>query len=557
MMSSLRLVLLVSLAVLFSGCSSDATGQDSGGELLPEQAAYDVTFYDLSVEVDTAAQSIDGSLTAVAAVTRPLQYFVLNLDRRLSVDQVTLGKRDAPTQPVSVERRADSNQVWIELPETVRPGDTTRVTVQYSGSPRVAPRPPWDGGFTWDTTPGGQPWVATSCQTIGADVWWPVKDHPSDEPDSMAINLTVPPPLVAASNGRLREVVDHDDTRTYRWFVSTPINTYAVALHAAPYAEVDTIYRSTAEMDVPVTFFALKQDTTRARKALPHFLDHVRFLEETLGPYPFRADKYGIAQAPFKGMEHQSIIAYGNDFNLNGGLYYAAGFDALHFHELAHEWYGNLITVRDWRDFWIHEGFATYLEALYREEQQGREGYWKTIRFWETRITNRRPVARTDATSAQQMYGGDVYYKGALILHTLRYVLGEDDFTQFLRAFTYPTPEMQAATGGEQCRHVSTADVVRVAEEASGQQLDAFFRLYLYQAELPMLDVVREGDTLTLTWTNTGGVPFDVPVPVSVNGEVHRVDMTDGTATMDIPANASIMIDEDGWILKDLQVESQ
>jgi len=339
--------------------------------------------------------------------------------------------------------------------------------------------------------------------------------------------------------------------------VSTPINTYAVALHAAPYAEVDTTYRSTAEMDVPVTFFALEKDTSRAREALPHFLDHVRFLEETLGPYPFRADKYGIAQTPFKGMEHQSIIAYGNDFNLNGGLYYTAGFDALHFHELAHEWYGNLITVRDWKDFWIHEGFATYLEALYREEQQGREGYWKTIRFWETRITNRRPVARTDATSAQQIYSGDVYYKGALILHTLRYVLGDEDFARLLREFTYPTAEMRSAMGGEQCRHVATTDIVRAAEDVSGKQLDAFFRLYLYQAELPVLKVVRKGNTLRLTWANTGGVPFDVPVPVAVNGEVRRVDMTDGGATLNLPADASIMIDEDGWVLKDLQVESQ
>ena len=551
MLTHLRLTILIGLAVLVCGCSSDATGQDSGGELLPEQAAYDVTFYDLSVEVDTAATSITGSLKAVAAVKRPLQHFVLNLDKRLQVDGIMLDDQSL----AAVERRADNNQVWIELPDTARPGDTIRATVQYSGSPRIAPRPPWDGGFTWAQTPGGQPWIATSCQTIGADVWWPVKDHPSDEPDSMAINITVPRPLVAASNGRLRDVVEREDRRTYRWFVSTPINTYGVALHAAPYAEIDTTYRSTAEMDVPVTFYALPVDTARARAALPHFLDHVRFLEETLGPYPFRQDKYGIAQTPFKGMEHQSIIAYGNDFNLEGGLYYPAGFDALHFHELAHEWYGNLVTVQDWKDFWIHEGFATYLEALYREELQGSEGYWKTIRFWNSRISNERPVARSVATSAQEMYGGDVYYKGALILHTLRYMIGDEAFAKLLREFTYP--EAEGDTNKSPYRHVSTADFVRAAEDVSQRQLDAFFRVYLYQASLPTLQVVREGDAATFTWTNTGSIPFDVPVPVAIDGETQRVDMTGGEGTIQVPADASMLVDEQGWVLKEITVDSR
>lgn len=551
MLIHLRLAILIGVAVIVSGCSSDATGQDSGGELLPEQAAYDVTFYDLSVDVDTASSSITGSLTAVAAVKRPLQHLVLNLDKRLQVDGVMLDDQ----APVSVERRADSNQVWIELSDIARPGDTIQATVQYSGSPRVAPRPPWDGGFTWAQTPGGEPWIATSCQTIGADVWWPVKDHPSDEPDSMAINITVPRPLVAASNGRLRDVVETVDRRTYRWFVSTPINTYGVALNAAPYVEIDTTYRSTAATDVPVTFYALPGDSTRARAALPHFLDHVRFLEETLGPYPFRRDKYGIAQTPFKGMEHQSIIAYGNDFNLEGGLYYPAGFDALHFHELAHEWYGNLITVQDWKDFWIHEGFATYLEALYREELQGNEGYWKTIRFWNSRIENERPVARSVATSAQEMYGGDVYYKGALILHTLRYVIGDEAFGKLLRAFTYP--EAEGETNKSPYRHVSTADFVHVAEDVSQRQLDAFFRVYLYQAPLPTLEVVREGDAATLTWTNTGSVPFDVPVPVAIDGETRRVDMTGGQGTIQVPAGASMLVDEQGWVLKEITVDSR
>ena len=547
----LRFALLVCFLTFSAGCS-DATSQDSGGPLPDAQAAYDVTFYDLSVAPNPETKTLDGTLTAVAAVKSPIEAFVLNLDRRLTVDAARLmAGSDGGGTALTVDRRGETeNEVWIMLPEVARPGDTLRVAVEYSGTPRVAPRPPWDGGFTWGQTPDGQPWFATSCQTAGADLWWPVKDHPSDEPDSMAIHVTVPKPLVVASNGVLRGVDDAGDARTYRWFVSTPINTYAAAIHVAPYAQVDTTYTSVTGMDVPVTFFALPSDSSRARSALPHFLDHVRFLEETLGPYPFRADKYGIAQTPYKGMEHQTIIAYGNDFNLQGGLYYDAGFDALHFHEVAHEWYGNLVTVSDWKDFWIHEGFATYLEALYRESLQGADGYFQTIDFFRGQITNRNPVARTASTSAQGMYGGDVYYKGAVVLHTLRYVVGDDTFREILRTFTYPTEVMREATGGSQTRHVSTADFVTTAEEVSGRQLDGFFSVYLYQAELPVLRTERTGDALTLTWENTGGMPFAVPVPVEVNGEVQRVAMDGGSATVNLPPDASVAVDPNGWVLK-------
>jgi aminopeptidase N len=519
--------------------------QDSGGTLLTQQAAYDVTFYDLDVAVASATQRIQGTLTAHAVVQQPLEHFVLNLDRRLRVEWASIGL-DAESAPI--ERRADSNQVWIELPEVARPGDTLQVSVAYEGAPRTAPQPPWDGGFTWSQTPGGAPWIATSGQTEGADLWWPVKDHPSDEPDSMAIAVTVPDTLIAASNGVLRRVEPASDTtRTFRWHVSTPINTYGVALNIAPYAVLDTTYASTSDTEIPVSFYALPSDSSRARSALPHFLDQVRFLEETLGPYPFRADKYGIAQTPFLGMEHQTIIAYGNDFNLSGGLGYDAGFDALHFHELAHEWYGNCLTVRDWKDFWLHEGVATYLEALYAESLRGADGYHETTRYFRDQVSGGTAIARTEATSAESIYGRDVYYKGAMVLHTLRSVIGEEALRTLLRRFLTPDP---AAREGPDCRSVTTADFVQLAEEISGRQLDGFFMVYLYQDELPRLETNRDGRTLTLRWTNTGDMPFPVPVPVSVDGEMQRVDLSGGEATLEVGRNADVVVDPNGWILR-------
>lgn len=544
----LRRLFVVSAFVLcgvfLSGCS-ETPAQDSGGSLLPQQAAYDVTYYDLAVTVTPEQQRLEGALTAHAAVEEPLEAFVLNLDHRLGVEQVT---EVGGPRTLSFERRNDDNEIWIDLPDERSAGDTVRVTVEYGGTPRVAPQPPWDGGLTWAETSSGAPWVATSGQTEGADLWWPVKDHPSDEPDSMDIAITVPDSLVAASNGRRRSVNrTSDSTRTYRWHVSTPINTYAVTLNVAPYTRIDTTYASTSGESVPVSFYALPSDSAQARSTLPHFLEQVRFLEETIGPYPFRADKYGIAQTPFLGMEHQTLIAYGHDFSQNGGLGYDAGFDALHYHELAHEWFGNCLTVRDWKDFWLHEGFATYLEALYAEALNGSEGYRKLIETFWSRMEGGVQIAQETATSAEEIYSGDVYFKGALILHTLRHLVGGDALRTILRRFADP---MESEGTDERCRHVTTENFFSLVEDQTGRDLDGVADTYLYQSELPQLDTTRTDTTLELSWMQTSE-DFGVPVPVEVNGTMHRVSMEEGNGRIEVPEDADVEIDPQGWVLRE------
>jgi aminopeptidase N len=536
------LVLLLLIAGV-SGCA-DAPGQDSGGALLPEQAAYDVTYYDLAVRVTPTRKRIDGQLTVRAIVEAPLEGLVLNLDRRLTVTSVWADAKRNRTLPV--ERRNEQNELRIELEDRHARGDTIHLTVAYGGAPRVAPRPPWDGGFTWAQTSTGAPWIATSGQTEGADLWWPVKDHPSDEPDSMDLAFTVPDSLVAASNGTLQAVERaSDSTRTYRWHVSTPINAYNVTLNAAPYTRLDTTYVSTIGMDVPVSAYVLPSDSSRAADALPGFLDQVRFLEETLGPYPARADKYGIAQTPFLGMEHQSLIAYGHDFS-PGGLGYDAPFDALHFHELSHEWYGNLVTVGDWKDFWLHEGPATYLEALYAEHLDGDSAYHALTDYFRGRTTGGTPIARTAPTTAEEIYHRDVYFRGALTLHTLRYVVGEDALREILRRFV--TPDSAKTTPA--FRSVATSDFQRLAESVSGRSLEAFFDVYLYQANLPVLETTRSNGAVQLRWTNTGDAAFSVPVPVRANGEMHRVSMGKGEGRLSVPVGGDVQVDPKGWVLR-------
>lgn len=478
--SRVALGIIVAVLVLLVGVArwgSDRSTQDAGGALMPEQAAYDVTFYDLALTIDPEGRQIAGSLTAHADLHERLSVFVLDLDDRLTVEQaeVWTGRRFE-----GAAFSHDANRVRISLPRRAVRDRRARVRVTYAGAPREAPNPPWDGGFTWARTADHHPWIATSCQTLGADLWWPVKDHPSDEPDSMALRFTVPKPLVAASNGTLRNVRDEGTARTYEWFVSTPINSYTVALNVAPYDTLQVPYTSTSGEAMPLTFWVLPEDAGRARRALPGFIDQLRFLEETFGPYPFQQDKFGIAQTPFLGMEHQTLIAYGHDFT-SGGLGYDVGFDALFLHEMAHEWFGNLVTSPDWKDFWLHEGFATYVEVLYAEHRYGERGYRAVMAHVRD---NARPgqIARRQPTSALEMYGSNVYYKGALVLDALRTEVGDAVFFKVLRRMTGVAGAHDQVAAA---RFLTTDQFVALVQAEAGRPLDAFFDRYVYGSELP------------------------------------------------------------------------
>jgi len=523
------------------GGACEPPPQESGGALTDEQAAYDVLHYDLDVAVHPDRRELTGRVQMRAGVRDSLDTVVLDLDRRLEV--VRAGTGDGTELPAV--RRAGGNELYLSLPETHVPGDTITVQVDYRGSPREAPDPPWDGGLTWAQTPGGAPWIATAVQTEGADLWWPVKDHPSDEPDSMDVSITVPDSLVGASNGVLQRVEPAtDSTATYHWTTTSPINTYNVTLNVAPYARIDTTYGSVAGTSVPVAFYVLPSDSARAAAHLPSLLAQVRFLEDTLGPYPFRSEKYGLAQTPFLGMEHQTLIAYGHDFG-PGGLGYDASFDALHFHELAHEWYGNLVTVRDWKDFWLHEGPATYLEALYAEHREGDSAYHARIDYFRSQLDGGRPIAFPEPRTASAAYHRDVYFRGALVLHTLRYLVGEDILLRVLRGFLNPEGAETAPF-----RHVTTDEFVAVAEAEAERSLEAFFNVYLYQSGLPRLQTNRTGGVLTLKWEDTGEAAFGVPVPVRVDGTTRRVDMAGGSGQIEVPSGADVVVDPTGWVLR-------
>jgi len=516
----------------------------SGGPLLPEQAAYDVTFYDLALSVNPADSTIAGALAVHARVVIPLGRLVLDLDTTMTVTAVTI---PGDTASLTFERRG--GRLWIVLPRTLQPGEGVAARVQYRGRPRLGAF----GGFSWARTPSGAPWVATSVETPGADVWWPVKDHPSDEPDSMALHYTVPVPLVAVGNGRARGVRDNGDgTRTFDWFISTPINNYGVTMDAAPYVEVTAPYISTAGDTMSVTFWALPEDSASARGRMPEFLDHLRFFEEIGGPYPFRKDKYGIVQTPFLGMEHQSLIAYGAAFRNDAMARYDWGFDALHQHELAHEWWGNQITPPDWNDLWLHEAFAQYMQPLYAERRLSAAKAHDIMTMARSRVrtTPLLAIAPRETQNSRQAYARDIYWRGSWVLHSLRYVMGNDPFFTLLRQWNDPTPPVPTLNAACRCRFATTDDLLRLASRIAGRDLSWFFEVYLRQPELPRLVVEREGKTVSLRWEAPAGLPFPMPVPVRVNGRSQVVEMVDGRGTFKAPATATLEVDPDGWILR-------
>ncbi len=554
---SFSLLLLVILSASFSSAFAQrelgVRPTASGGPLMPEQAAYDIQSYDLDLHVDPVAQTINGTLTAEAKIVHPISWFVLDLDTPLTVRSVALLSGKSAEQSLQFERKAD--KLWIAFPTKQQPGEVVRVKIGYGGKPRAAPRPPWVGGFVWAKTAAGEPWLGVACQVDGADLWFPVKDHPSDEPERVSLHFTVPQPLVAASNGRLQSVIKNQDgTQTFNWLVSSPINNYNITLNLAPYKIIEDTFKSVSGDVVKIIFWVLPEDFDKGRKLIDETRKYLHFFEEYLGPYPFRAEKLGIAQTSYLGMENQTIIAYGNRFQFEPD-----GLDWLMLHELGHEWWGNLVTASDWRDFWIHEGFQSFMDTFYLEKLRGKDAYFQAMANRMRNLRNMQPVAPREPRTTVQMYmtapdylnsDGDIYGKGAVVLHTLRYVMGDKAFFTALRRMAYPEPGLEKVTDGSQVRFATTDDFLKISEAASNMELDWFFEVYLRQPKLPKLMSEQKGNQLTLRWEIPGGLAFPMPVEVKIGNASRRLEMPGGKGTVQVEPGQNVVLDPQGWILK-------
>ncbi|MCW3835532.1 M1 family metallopeptidase [Sphingomonas canadensis] len=517
----------------------------SGGVLVPERAALRLDHVDLAVEILPGEEALKGVATLTITTSAPQTRLLIDLDRNLPVSAVSIdGKALAPgawTNP--------DGQLVITLPRPAAAGAKLVARIAYGGRPHVAVNPPWDDGLVWARTADGKPWVATTAQGYGCDLFWPCLDFPQGEPGGATIHVTVPAGLSAPSNGVLTGVDRLPDGRSTWHWKSGPINPYNITLAAGPYSELSARYRSRFGNFIPLSFWHIGRDA-QARELFAEFRPTLDFFEKFVGPYPWGKEKLAIVETPHLGMEHQTLNAYGNNYANDGN-----GFDWLFQHELAHEWFGNQMTVANWDDFWLHEGYAQYMQPLYGRTIGGEAQYKRMMAEFRAMIVNNAPLVSGRVRIEEEVYeealggpAGDIYYKGAWMLHTLRNTIGDKAFWEVTRRIVYGRPDPRP--GNFKPRFASTAEFVAIVNQVTGRDYGWFFDVYLRQAALPRLEAVHTGDVLKLAWKAPGGKPFPLPVEVAVRGSIIKVGMQGGTGVVKVPAGVIPVVDPEAKLLK-------
>ncbi len=474
------------------------------GSITPERAWWDLTFYELSVHVNPGEKSINGQ--------NIIHYKVLNTDNVLQVDlqpPLVLEKAMQDGQELVIEKKG-RNAYFIQLTAPQKPGEQKSLTVHYSGLPRAAKNAPWDGGFSWKKDQSGKPFVATSCQGLGASVWWPNKDHAYDEPDSMSIAVTVPDTLMDVSNGRLRKVTANGDgTKTFHWFVQNPINNYGANVNIADYVHFSDTF-SGEKGRLTLDYYVLPANLEQAKKQFAQVKPMLTAFEHWFGPYPFYEDGYKLVEAPYLGMEHQSSVTYGNGYR-NGYLGadlsmtgWGMKWDFIIIHESGHEWFANNITYKDIADMWVHEGFTAYSENLYTEYHFGKEAGAAYVIGTRKNIRNDRPII--GQYDVNQEGSGDMYYKGANMLHTIRHIVDDDKkWRQILRGLNRDFYHQT----------VDSKQIETYIVEKSGKNLGKVFDQYLRTAQIPTLEYQLKKGQLHYRWSNCVE-GFDMPVKITL-----------------------------------------
>ncbi len=531
---------------------SEAT-TDSSRPMSAGLRSYDVQHYTLRNEIHVEEKAISGSsLIRFLAVTE-MDTLELDFDGLFTIDGIE-------DEDGSLDYTRDEAKLFIRLRGPVAAGDSHSVTVRYHGVPLEAARAPWDGGFVWSETPGGKPWIATAMQGEGCDIWWPCKDHPAGEPSSMDMYFTVPAGLVAAANGVLIDVAEEDDgRRTFHWRTEVPTNTYGVALNVGPYVLIEGSHTSVNGTEIPLMFWAIEDHETEARELFEsEFRQTLEFFERKVGPYPWGQEKLGVAETPHLGMEHQTINAYGNEFRR--GTY---GFDWLFQHELAHEWFGNVMTHKTVSDMWLHEGFGAFMQPEYTLELMGDAAFHSSMYRSYLGISACNPIAPREEFSADELYfddpegkgpAGDIYTKGTWLLHSLRYVIGEDAFWRSVRRLVYDTTNPAALPAPITPRLRTTDDYVRIASEEAGADLGWFFEVYARRGPLPVLAASDTDEGLLLEWQNVDGLDFPMPIPVRIAGDLRRVEFEGNRALLAGLRQADVQIDPFMRVLRKLPV---
>ena len=495
---------------------SDFTRQDSlRGTITPERAWWDLTDYHLDVSVDISNKYLSGSNTISYRVLEPYDVMQIDLQEPMEIIRIVQNGKE-------LQYEREGVAWWVQMSDPQRSGDINQLTVEFEGVPVVAANPPWDGGLTWETDSSGKPFVANSNQGIGSSIWWPNKDHPYDEPDSMRISITAPDDLMAVSNGRLTSTEQNSDgTATWNWRVVNPINAYGVNLSVGDYVHFDEEYEGEAGL-LTLDYYVLRENEEKARK---QFTGQVKPMmdafEYWFGPYPFYEDGFKLIEVPYLGMEHQSAVTYGNGY-ANGyrgrdlsGSGWGMTFDFIIIHETGHEWFANNITYADVAHMWVHEGFTNYSESLYLDYHHGEQAANEYVRGLRAGISNERPIQGIEGVYYRG--SGDMYNKGGNMLHTIRQIVNEDElWRQTLRGLNL---EFRHQT-------VTSNQIEEYIIQKTGLPLEYLFDQYVRDIRIPTLEYQFRDGQLRYRWGNVIE-GFSMPVDVNISGSAARLDATD------------------------------
>lgn len=518
--------------MLFSICiNSNSQNLKSGGKLKPEQAIMDIRHYTLSLDVDPLQKSINGYTEIDFNLLKPTNNLLFDLWHGLTISRVWVNGK------IQNFTHTDDDLVKISLARDL-PEGKVKVKIAYGGKPAVAERAPWIGGFQWEKDTMGNPWISITCQGEGAKIYFPCKDHPSDEPNEGAdLFITVPKGLVVAGPGLLKKVTNKKSKSTYHWKTNYTISNYCILFNIGKYKVVRRTYTTIDGNKVPMEYYVLEENAAKAGHLLDIFEQSAHVLEKYFGEYPWVKEKMALAETPHLGMEHQTMIAYGNKYR-----YTKVGdkdFDWLLHHEFGHEWWANKVTNRDWAHMWIQEGICSFGDALYTREIAGEEAYLERMKRSSFNLNSRIPVVRGEEVDSDSAYQGPIYGKGAFFMHTLRYIMGDEIFFPTLKKLATDPQYTYDNT-------VTTADVEKLFSAAYGKNLQPLFHLFLYTPDKLEINVRQTApDKYSVRLVN-----LDMPVPMDIltNKGLQKVMLDKKEIT--VTSNTILHLDPKSFYLK-------
>lgn len=491
---------------LLNKSSAEFTKQDTlRGSITKERIWWDLKYYHLDIKVTPFNKTITGTNTVRYTVLSEYNIMQIDLQEPMQIYKVSQEGRD-------LKFNRNGNAFFIHMEANQQIGQTKEIVIFFGGKPKEAIRPPWDGGITWKKDKNGKDFIASTCQGIGASIWWPNKDHMYDEVENMLISVNVPGDLTNVSNGRLQSIKKlKDGTKTFNWYVANPINNYGVNINIGDYVNFSEKYNG-EKGNLDCNYYVLRNNLDIAKE---HFKEVPRMLkafEDWFGPYPFYEDGYKLVETPYLGMEHQSSVTYGNGYK-NGylgkdlsGTGWGLKFDFIIVHESGHEWFANNITYKDIADMWIHESFTNYSESLFVEYYYGKEAGAQYVRGCRKNIDNDKPIiGHYDVNSEGS---GDMYPKGANMLHTIRQILQDDAKWKSILRGLNKTFYHQTVT---------TKQIEDYMSANAGLNLDKVFNQYLRTTKIPTLEYFFKNGYLQYRWSNCVE-KFDMPLQVTING---------------------------------------